>query len=79
MHGMNELVVADMDSDVGEGAAMAEEGEIPTLEVAARDGHALARHVVRHARDGLSKDRATEVVDEAAAVEARVGEMPPRR
>src|SRR5580693_10704906 len=70
MRGMNELVVAGIDADVGEGASVAEEDEASALEVAARDRLALARHVVRHARDALSKDRAVEVVDKAAAVEA---------
>ena len=58
---MNELVVADIDSDVGEGAAVAEEDEVSALEVAARDRHALARHVVWHAP-----------VEDARAAEERV-------
>src|SRR5690348_3450837 len=70
MRGMNELAVARIDADVGEGAAVAEEDQVSALEVAARDGRSLARHVVRHARDALPKDRAVEVVDKAAAVEA---------
>src|SRR4029077_15266626 len=63
MRGMNELAVAGIDADVGEGAAVTEEDEVSALEVAAPDRRALARHVVRHARDGLSEDRAVEVVD----------------
>src|SRR5580704_10659544 len=51
MRGMNELVVADIDADMGEGAAVAEEDEVSALEVAARDRLALARHIVRHARE----------------------------
>src|SRR5258708_37286258 len=70
MRGMNELAVAGIDADMGDGAAVAEEDEVSALEVAAPDRRALARHVVRHARDALSKDRAVEVVDKAAAVEA---------
>src|SRR5215211_8492201 len=69
LRGMHELAVAGIDADVGEGAAVAEEDEVSALEVAARDRHALARHVVRHARDALSEGRAVEVVDKAAAVE----------
>jgi hypothetical protein len=70
MRGMNELAVAGIDADMGEGAAVAEEDEVAAPEVVARDRRALARHVVRHARDVLSEDRAVEVIDEAAAVEA---------
>ena len=38
MRGMNELAVASVDAEVGEGAAIAEEDQVAALEIAARDG-----------------------------------------
>src|SRR5688500_17815365 len=39
LRGMNEAVVAGIDADVGEGAAVAEEDEVSAPEVAACDRH----------------------------------------
>ena len=47
MRGVNELAVAGIDADMGEGAAVAEQDEVSAPQVAAREGTPVARGDLR--------------------------------
>ena len=79
---MDEAVVADVDADVREGSLQrVEEDQVAGLQVVALDGDQAGRRglLVDAARQHQAEAGLEDVAREAAAVEAGIGRMPPRR
>ena len=70
---MDELVVAEIDADVGEREPPGvEEHEIARLQIGDGDVRAEAAHVLRSARERHSRHLLEDITDESAAIEARL-------